>query len=77
MLAELEFGAAHDEGCKQVEGFGGVGGWKIGELFVDELVGLSRYIAADQSGLEDMKCYVFAGCVGRRQARGACVHFGA
>jgi hypothetical protein len=43
----LEFGAAHDEGGEEVEGFGGVCGGKIGDLFADELVGLGGEVAAD------------------------------
>jgi hypothetical protein len=39
-LPELELGAAHDEGGEQIERVGGVGRWKVRDLFVDELIGL-------------------------------------
>ncbi len=59
-LPELELGATHDEGGEQVEGVGGVGRWKVGDLFVDELIGLGGDVAPNQGGLEDVQGDVLA-----------------
>ena len=69
----MELRAAHDEGGEQVEGVGGVGCGKVGDLFVDELVGLGGDVAADQGGLEDVEGDVLAGCAAWLDAR---VEFG-
>jgi hypothetical protein len=62
-LAELKLGAAHDEGSKEIEGVGGVGCGQIGQLFVDELVGLGRDFGANQCGLENVKGDILSGCI--------------
>jgi len=47
-LSTLKLRAAHNEGREEVECFGGVGGRELGDLFVDEVVGLSGDISSDQ-----------------------------
>ena len=59
--AKLEFGATHDEGSEQIEGVGGVAARDFGDLFVDELIGLSGGVAADEGRFENAKRDVLAG----------------
>lgn len=72
-LPELELGATHDKGGQQVEGVRGVGRLKVGDLFVDELIGLGGDVAANQGGLEDMEGNILAGRAGWLHTR---VEFG-
>src|SRR5258708_5391611 len=62
--AKLELGTAHDECGEEVQGVGRVGGRNICDLFVDQLVGLSRDVAADEGGFEDVESDVLTGCAG-------------
>ena len=67
---KLKFGAAHDEGREEVEGFRGVGCRKIGDLFVNELIGLDGDVAADEGRLEDVESNVLPTWAGRRLGGG-------
>ena len=62
---ELELRAAHDECREEVEGICGVGGGQVGDLFVNQLHSLSRDVATNQGGLQDVEGDVLACRVGR------------
>ena len=74
VLAELEFGASHDKGGEEVEGIGGRSRWsdELGELIVDELIGLRGDFAPDEGGFEDAEGNVGSGRRGRGCWCGLC-----
>jgi hypothetical protein len=75
-LAELELWAAHDQSSEEIESVGGVGCGQIGELFVDELVGLGRDFGANQCGLENVKSNILSGCIRVGLSSSTCGDFG-
>src|SRR5215469_8723198 len=56
-LAQLEFGASHDEGGEEVQGVNrwSGGGAELSDLVVDELIGLRGDVASYERGFEDSK----------------------